>query len=60
MLFADTFAAGLPFEECYILLSRKLSTYLSVADEASFTTFQKELNLWHFKIGNASLKWINF
>jgi hypothetical protein len=53
--------AGLTFEDRnYLTQPNLLSSFLSVADETNqnLTASQKELLLWHWKLGHAGFQWI--
>lgn len=55
-----TFAAGVSFNNCSILSSIILLTYQPVPNEKhqSLKEVQREFILWYFKLGHASLQWI--
>jgi hypothetical protein len=53
--------AGLTFEDRqYLLQPNLLCSFLSVADKTNqnLTASQKELLLWHWKLGHAGFQWI--
>ena len=61
MLSAEPCHVGLTFDDATVLGDgHSVYNYMSVADESNqnLTRAQKELLLWHWKLGHANLQWI--
>lgn len=62
MLTKNQLSVGLTYNDVEFLSTQNVSSYLSVASEVNqnLTASQKELLLWHWRIGHAGFKWVQW